>query len=99
MPGIAVMAATVVLVVGFFKVLAAKINVVIEGVWAVVAAVLACVGVWGYHVVTTSTSVDAAVLFILLELIVTAVIGYKFLPDSVKDFDLKNLRGTILNNK
>ncbi len=99
MPGIPQMAATVVIVTAFFKVALAKINIVAEGAWAVVLAVLACVGVWGYHLINTGSALDFGTIQLLIELIISAVIGYKFLPDSVKDFSLKNLRGAVLNNK
>lgn len=99
MPNVAVMVATVVIVVAFIKVLAAKINVVIQGVWAVIVAVLSCAGVWGYHIIQTSTAVDMTAIMLLGELIIAAVIGYKFLPDSIKEFELKNLNGTTINGK
>ena len=97
MPTVLVMIAKVAVVVTLIKVLAAKINVVITGWAAVVVAVLSSVGVWYYYVMTTETAISFAVILLLGEVIVGATMGYKLLPDSVKNFDLKNLRGDVLN--
>jgi len=68
-------------VVAFIKELLAKINVLIEGKWAVVVAILSSIGVWGYYVFTTNTPIDIATIGILIEVIIGSTIGYKLLPD------------------
>ena len=98
MPTVLVMVAKVAVVVTFIKVLAAKFNLVVRGVWALVAAVLASGGVWYYYVAITETVITMSVIMLLVEVIIGSTIGYKLLPDSVKKFDLKNLRGDILND-
>jgi len=99
LPAVAFMVLKVAVVVTFIKVLLAKINVVIEGMWAVVVAVLSSIGVWGYYVFTTGTPIDIGAIGILIEVIIGSTIGYKLLPESVKEFDLVNLRGEILNRE
>ena len=97
MPTVLTMIAKVAIVVTFIKVLAAKANLVIKGAWAVMTAVLASGGVWYYYIVMTSTPIDVTTIMLLIEVIIGATMGYKLLPESVKQFDLKNLRGQILN--
>jgi len=97
MPTVLTMIAKVAVVVTFIKVLAAKANLVIKGAWAVMTAVLASGGVWYYYIVMTSTPIDVTTIMLLIEVIIGATMGYKLLPESVKQFDLKNLRGQILN--
>ena len=97
MPNVAAMIATVAIVVTLIKVAAAKINILIQGAAAFIVSVLASFGVWGYHVLMTGTPIDFGVIMLLVEVIVGATMGYKLLPDSVKNFDLVNLRGDVLN--
>ena len=97
MPTVLTMIAKVAIVVTFIKVLAAKANLVIKGAWAVMTAVLASGGVWYYYIVMTSTPIDVTTIMLLIEVIIGATMGYKLLPESVKQFDLKNLRGQLLN--
>jgi len=97
MPTVLTMIAKVAVVVTFIKVLAAKANLVIKGAWAVMTAVLASGGVWYYYIVMTSTPIDVTTIMLLIEVIIGATMGYKLLPESVKQFDLKNLRGQLLN--
>lgn len=99
MPEVIFMIAKVAVVVTFLKVIAAKINILIEEKWAVIVAILASVGVWGYYISMSGTSIDLIAIGMLVEVIIGSTIGYKLLPDSVKSFDLKNLRGDILNRK
>ena len=97
MPTVLIMIAKVAIVVTFIKVLAAKFNLVVSGVWALIVAVLSSVGVWYYYIAVTETAITMAMVMLLGEVIIGATIGYKLLPSSVKDFDLKNLRGDVLN--
>lgn len=97
MPTVLIMIGTVMVVVEFLKTAAAKLNLTIEGAVAYVVAVLASVGVWGYHILQTGTAIDFAAIMLLGEVIIGATMGYKLLPESVKTFDLKNLRGEVLN--
>lgn len=99
MPNVAAMIATVAIVVTAIKVAAAKVNIVIQGAAAFIVSILASIGVWGYHVLMTETPIDFGVIMLLIEVIVGATMGWKLLPKSVKEFDLKNLRGDILNIK
>ena len=99
MPEVAFMILKVAVVVTFLKVLAAKINILIQEKWAVIVAILASVGVWGYYISMSNTSIDLVAIGMLVEVIIGSTIGYKLLPNSVKDFDLKNLRGDVLNRK
>jgi len=99
LPEVAFMVLKVAVVVTFLKVLFAKINVIIEGKFAVVVAILSSIGVWGYYVFTTGTPIDIGAIGVLIEVIIGATMGYKLLPDSIKDFDLTNMRGEILNRK
>ena len=97
MPNVAAMIITVGIVVTTIKVFAAKLNILIQGAAAFIVSILAAIGVWGYHVLMTGTPIDFGVIMLLVEVIVGATMGYKLLPDSVKNFDLKNLRGDVLN--
>ena len=97
MPTVLIMIAKVAIVVTFIKVLVAKINVVITGAAAVIVAILSSVGVWYYYIATTETAITMAMIMLLGEVIIGATIGYKLLPKAVKEFDLKNLRGDVLN--
>lgn len=99
MPSVPAMIATVAIVVVFIKTLLAKINVLVEGAGSIVVAVLSSIGVWGYHMIDTGTAFTMAGLLILAEVAIGATMGYKLLPDSIKKFDLVNLRGEILNGK
>ena len=99
MPTVLIMIAKVAIVVTFLKVLAAKFNLVVQGVFALIVAVLSSVGVWYYYIATTETAITMAVVMLLGEVIIGATIGYKLLPKAVKEFDLKNLRGDVLNMK
>ena len=97
MPTVLVMIAKVAVVVTFIKVLAAKLNIVITGAAAVVVAILSSIGVWYYYIATTETLITMAAIMMLVEVAIGATIGYKLLPESVKSFDLKNLKGQVLN--
>ena len=97
MPTVLVMIAKVAVVVTFIKVLAAKLNIVITGAAAVVVAILSSIGVWYYYIAMTETAITMAAIMMLVE--VGATMGYKLLPKSVKEFDLKNLQGKVLNQK
>jgi hypothetical protein len=91
------MIAKVAIVVTFLKVVAAKFNLVVTGVFALIVAILSSIGVWYYYIATTETAITMAMIMLLVEVAIGATIGYKLLPSSVKDFDLKNLRGEVLN--
>ena len=97
MPTVLVMIAKVAILVTVIKVVAAKANLLIQGAWAVGIAILASIGVWFYYISITGTPVDMVTIELLLEVIIGATMGYKLLPESVKSFDLKNLRGEVLN--
>lgn len=97
MPTVLVMIAKVAIVVTLIKVLAAKINILIQGAAAFIVAILSSVGVWYYYILTTETAVTMAMILLLIEVAVGATMGYKLLPESVKTFDLKNFRGDVLN--
>ena len=99
MPTVFLMVAKVAIVVTLVKVIAAKINLVIEGATAFIVAILSSIGVWYYYIATTETAITMAMIMLLVEVAIGATIGYKLLPSSVKDFDLKNLRGETLNRK
>ena len=99
MPTVLVMIAKVAVVVTFIKVLAAKLNIVITGAAAVVVAILSSIGVWYYYIATTETLITMAAIMMLVEVAIGATMGYKLLPKSVKEFDLKNLQGKVLNQK
>ena len=97
MPTVLIMIAKVAIVVTFIKVLAAKFNLVVSGVWALIVAILSSVGVWYYYIATTETAITTTMIVLLGEVILGSTIGYKLLPRSIKEFDLKNLRGEVLN--
>lgn len=97
MPTVLVMIAKVAVVVTFIKVVVAKANILIQGAAAVVIAILASIGVWYYYIAITETVITMAAIMMLIEVALGATIGYKLLPESVKQFDLKNLRGKVLN--
>ena len=97
MPTVLVMIAKVAIMVTLIKVLAAKINILIQGAAAFIVAILSSIGVWYYYILTTETAVTMAMILLLIEVAVGATMGYKLLPESVKSFDLKNLRGQVLN--
>ena len=97
MPTVLVMIAKVAIVVTFIKVVAAKANILIQGAAAVVIAILSSIGVWYYYIATTETAITMAAIMMLIEVAMGATIGYKLLPESVKQFDLKNLAGRVLN--
>jgi len=97
MPTVLVMIAKVAIVVTFIKVVAAKANILIQGAAAVVIAILSSIGVWYYYIATTETAITMAAIMMLIEVAMGATIGYKLLPESVKQFDLKNLKGQVLN--
>ena len=99
MPSVLTMVAQVAIVVTIMKLAAAKVNLLLKGVWALGAAVLASIGVWYYHISISETAITVATIIILLEIVSGATIGYKFLPDSIKDFKIKNLKGEVLNHK
>ena len=99
MPTVLIMIAKVAIVVTFIKVLAAKFNLIVQGVWALIVAILSSVGVWYYYIATTETAITMAMIMLLVEVAIGATMGYKLLPDSVKSFDLRNLRGEILNRQ
>ena len=99
MPTVLIMIAKVAIVVTLIKVMAAKFNLVVSGVWALIVAILSSVGVWYYYIATTETAITMAMIMLLVEVAIGATMGYKLLPESVKSFDLKNLRGDVLNRK
>ena len=99
MPTVLVMIVKVGLVVTFIKVVAAKFNLVIKGVWALIVAILSSAGVWYYYIAMTETAITMAMIMLLIEVMIGATMGYKLLPESVKSFDLKNLKGQVLNIK
>ena len=97
MPTVLIMIAKVAIVVTLIKVMAAKFNLVVSGVWALIVAILSSVGVWYYYIATTETAITMAMIMLLVEVAIGATMGYKLLPESVKSFDLKNLKGQVLN--
>lgn len=97
MPTVLVMIAKVAIMVTFIKVVAAKANILIDGAAAVVVAILSSIGVWYYYIAITETAITMAAILLLIEVAIGATIGYKLLPESVKQFDLKNLSGKVLN--
>jgi len=97
MPTVLVMIAKVAIVVTTIKVIAAKLNILIQGAAAFIVAILSSVGVWYFYIVTTETAITMAMILLLIEVAVGATMGYKLLPESVKSFDLKNLSGQVLN--
>lgn len=99
MPSVLAMVASVAIVVTIMKVAAAKLNLLLKDAWAFGASVLASIGVWGYNIWITETVITPPMILLLLEVMAGATMGYKLLPDSVKDFKLKNLKGQVLNTK
>lgn len=96
MPSVVVMVASVAIVTEFLKVALAEINILVEGRGAVITAILGSIGVVGYHWILSQTDFSMSVITTLVQVVISATIGFKLLKMAGGRYKLTNLAGKIL---